>query len=179
MSIIRSWFDHTLRIQVNILKVTPSRRGYMASLKQKIANWFGYQIWQDKCWGKILHKFQDQNINASILQVNKGWQCSIHKHEHRYNAFISTTALIAIEVWSKNTNPAIIPSSMPMVTHYLSPGQHYVVAPQTYHRFFVLSAGEVLEIYWTASNQTCSIDDIYRLTEGGPLLHQPAIRISD
>lgn len=135
--------------------------------------------WQNKCWGKVWHRFNDEIINESLLSVNQGWQCSVHLHQHRYNAFISTTAMIGIEIWDPKQNDDLINTSTnapsaeiaqifpPNNIIYLRPGQYFVVAPNTFHRFFVMSPGQLIEIYWTATASKCSLDDILRIQEGG------------
>lgn len=134
--------------------------------------------WQSKCWGKVEHRFNDQLINESILEVDQGWQCSIHLHQHRYNLFIATTATIAIEIWESKHNIDLISISNqetkgiadiipPDHVHYVRPGQFFIVAPNIFHRFVVVSSGRLIEIYWTGTIQKCAIDDIFRIEEGG------------
>lgn len=134
--------------------------------------------WQNKCWGQVWHRFYDHITNESLLEVRQGWQCSIHLHEHRYNAFISTTATIGIEVWDQKHNVELLLLSKNQVNlsliippdhiTYLRPGQFYVVAPNIFHRFYVIESGQLIEIYWTANQHKCSLGDIIRIEEGGP-----------
>ena len=136
-----------------------------------------HPVWEDKCWGKVWHRFNDNIINESLLQVKKGWQCSIHYHINRYNAFISSSSVRCIEVWDKKHNSTIIelaktdkdPSNeiSPKICHILRQGECYVVPPMTFHRFYVIEDGQVIEIYWTDDNQPCHMMDIYRVTVGG------------
>lgn len=141
----------------------------------------GVPYWQHKCWGKVWHRFNDNIINESLLSVNQGWQCSVHYHKHRYNAFIATSAIIAIEIWTreqhhlllqagKNSSKDISDIVPPTYIHYIHPGQSYVVAPSIIHRFSVIQSGQLIEIYWTNDNSKCEMEDIYRLTEGGKKL---------
>lgn len=134
--------------------------------------------WQIKCWGKVWHRFNDHLINESLLIVNEGWQCSIHLHKHRYNAFIATTATLGIEVWSIKHNTQLVNTSHtigsksiadiipPDQVHYVRPGQCFIIEPNVFHRFYVICPGQVIELYWTANDHQCSIDDIYRIEEG-------------
>ncbi len=126
--------------------------------------------WDKKCWGKVWHRFNDDIINESLLIVEQGWQCSIHRHKFRYNAFIMSTATIGIELWNQDKNIALkngnkeIPADK---VYFIRPGECFVVAPNVYHRFYVISPGKLIEIYWTNDDTKCDINDIYRITQGG------------
>jgi len=134
--------------------------------------------WDDKCWGKVWHRFNDNIINESLLIVNSKWQCSVHYHKYRFNAFISSSATIGIEVWDRKYNDRLnqLKSSkhdissyfLPNINHILRPGSCYVVPPNTFHRFYVIEPGEIIEVYWVNDGNDCSMDDIVRINQGGP-----------
>jgi len=143
-----------------------------------ILSWLGIATWEHKCWGRVWHRFDDKIINESILEVNRGWQSSIHLHRHRYNAFICTTATIGIEIWDDKKGTSllnmfmdknIIHSTIPTPdhVHYIRPGQYFVVPPNMLHRFFVISTGQLVEIYWTGTQEQCTLSDIVRIDQGG------------
>jgi len=118
--------------------------------------------WEPKCWGRVWHRFNDRHLNESLLEINKGWQCSIHWHENRWNCFVSIDATIGIEDFGESTKPPQI-----IKTTMVHPGESLIVRPKTWHRFFVIDSGRLVEIYWTTNGAECNIHDIIRHDIGG------------
>jgi len=118
--------------------------------------------WEEKCWGRAWHRFYDEHLGESLLEVNKGWQCSIHWHADRWNSFISTNAVLEIECFGSCKNEPSLETST-----ILEPGNSFAVMPKIWHRFRVLESGKIIETYWTNDGSLCKFDDIIRWDEGG------------
>lgn len=118
--------------------------------------------WESKCWGRVWHRFYDDLLGESLLEVEDGWCCSIHWHQSRWNCFIAIDATLLIETFGPASQ-----TPQPNDKKILSAGQSLVVAPGIWHRFCVLKAGRVAELYWTTDGSHCQINDIVRWNEGG------------
>ena len=44
--------------------------------------------WEKKCWGEVLHTFEDPHAAVSHLRVKAGFRCSLHYHLSRANLFV-------------------------------------------------------------------------------------------
>tara|TARA_R110000868_G_scaffold115679_13_gene308808 strand:- start:2548 stop:2988 length:441 start_codon:yes stop_codon:yes gene_type:complete len=119
-------------------------------------------IWELKCWGRAWHRFNDEQLNESLLEVNKDWQCSIHWHTNRYNCFICINAIIGVEDFGPAENEPILTN----VT-IIKEGESFTIFPKRWHRFYVIQSGRLVEIYWTTNGQACEVDDINRWDIGG------------
>lgn len=117
--------------------------------------------WETKCWGRVQHVEHPYTI-VSILEVEKGFRCSRHCHEHRFNSFRVVTGSLLIEIFNDDGTPS----------HQVRPilirtGEEVTIEPTIYHRFEVREPGIIVETYWTVDGTIPSIDDIVRLDEGG------------
>jgi mannose-6-phosphate isomerase-like protein (cupin superfamily) len=118
-------------------------------------------FWEEKCWGKVYHIFSDPHAAVSVLEVKKGFQCSIHKHEERANQFTVQEGEILVEIWaSDDTEGWFSP-------YHLKPGMTLVVPSGKWHRFIVLESGRLVEVYWPDEGGVCRMDDIIRRDLGG------------
>ncbi len=121
--------------------------------------------WEEKCWGSVQHIFVGAEGPApaaalSKLQIDAGWRCSRHLHEHRYNLFSVTLGIVVIEEWGL--------MSLVKTTTVLRPGDVLVVPPMTVHRFRVVQPGSLVELYWSDNSwQDCTMNDIVRFDMGG------------
>lgn len=118
--------------------------------------------WETKCWGRVWHRFNDEIINESLLEVNKGYQCSIHWHNDRWNCFISIDATIGIETFGPSTS---VPRFNDQII--IKPGESHIIPPRIWHRFYILEPGKIIEVYWTTNGSICNVNDINRLDVGG------------
>ena len=119
-------------------------------------------VWEKKCWGRAWHRFNDKHLNESLLEVNKGWQCSIHWHTNRWNCFTCIDAIIGVEDFGPAKHKPTLVS-----THIIKEGDSFLVQPERWHRFYTIQSGRLVEIYWTTNGQDCEIDDINRWDIGG------------
>lgn len=116
--------------------------------------------WEEKCWGRVSHISTDDAL-VSLLKVEEGGYCSIHRHLHRFNSFRVISGSIVILEYRL---PSI---EVPIRKKILVPGDSYTVPPGQWHSFEVLQSGTVVEVYWTADGTLVSIEDIVRIREGG------------
>jgi len=117
--------------------------------------------WEDKCWGRVQHFFSNDDSSVSHLEVKRGWRCSVHHHEDRYNLFLVVEGEIDVEVFLHDEIPV-------QSTQRVSAGGMFVVPPGIKHRFKVVESGRVVEVYWPRK-VTCRHSDIIRDDVGGPI----------
>jgi mannose-6-phosphate isomerase-like protein (cupin superfamily) len=120
-------------------------------------------FWEEKCWGKVYHIFSNPHAAVSVLEVEEGFQCSIHKHEERANQFTVQEGMIQVEIWDGDNTDTCGTS-----LYYLRPGSTLVVPSGKWHRFVVMESGRLVEVYWPDEGGVCSMDDIIRRDLGGP-----------
>ena len=116
---------------------------------------------ETKIWGTVIHSRPTDDIMVTHLDVNKGFRCSKHKHEHRFNHFIVISGRLFIEAWL--SGPMKEPTKI-----LVGPGEEVTVAPNTFHRFLVEESGKVIEVYWS-KKPDLSFEDIVRLDVGGKI----------
>ncbi len=122
-------------------------------------------VWEEKCWGRVWHRFNDNVLNESLLEVNEGWCCSTHWHQDRWNCFANIDAVIRIDTFGmSDTDPA--PASVRTII--LNEGESVAIQPREWHKFSVLKTGKLAELYWTNNQEKCRQDDIVRWDVGGP-----------
>lgn len=117
--------------------------------------------WEKKCWGWACH-VEDGALLLSLLKVNAGWRCSIHKHAHRHNSFTVVSGKISIVEYKES-------ESGPIGTgpHVLYPGDSFSVPPEIWHCFRVIEDGYVVETYHCDDGTVPDVNDIIRYDEGG------------
>lgn len=117
-------------------------------------------IYEKKVWGNVLHIFNSPTAAVSLLNVDAGFCCSIHKHDFRDNLFAVQTGCVVVQAW---------PGGLEGRSHFveLTPGSVYIVQAPIIHRFRVLQSGIMTEVYSPSGNTPISRDDIIRYTEGG------------
>jgi len=123
--------------------------------------------WESKIWGLVQHVFLSNQAAISVLQVERGFQCSKHYHNYRVNQFTVISGKLLIQEFPSVCCDCPVCSGVNELV--LGPGQSYKVYPGRVHRFRVLQSGKVVEVYWGyKEHDVVSIDDIVRLDEGGP-----------
>lgn len=117
--------------------------------------------WEEKIWGQVMHVFADPHAAVSLLEVNAGYRCSVHYHEHRVNQFCVTAGRIVVEEYhTLGYQDSVAP-------HELGVGDVLIVPAGIWHCFRVLESGTVVENYWSANGAPVEIDDIIRQDVGG------------
>ncbi len=122
---------------------------------------------EDKNWGRVWHRFYDDHVGESLLEVISGQRCSMHYHKHRWNTFICIDAMIVVEDYGPKTS--VDPyESQDMALVRLSQGRHnsFTVAPNRWHLFKVIKPGRIVEIYYTIDGTPVDPDDIVRFDVG-------------
>lgn len=111
-----------------------------------------------KVWGQTELLMNNPTLELHRIDFMAGKQCSMHKHEHKYNAFYCLFGKLAIHIRKNDYD-------LTDVT-ILRPGDLCVVPPGEYHRFVALTDGQALELYWAAHLDS---SDIVRLDVGGDI----------
>lgn len=96
---------------------------------------------QGKIWGKTTLLLQTSQIEIHRISILPNSACSLHCHEHKWNAFFVISGALNIEVHKNNY--ALIDTTT------LKTDEFTTVAPNEYHRFLTGENGaEALEIYY-------------------------------
>lgn len=118
---------------------------------------------EKKIWGEVTHIFADTQASISVLSIEKGSRCSIHRHKERVNHFIVTSGEVVIHTFGSGD----IPTPHPMYSRYLKPGETYTIGTGIWHQFAVIVSGRMIEVYWPADEfAVVHKDDIIRHCEG-------------
>ena len=128
-------------------------------------DWEEWGAWEEKCWGRVMHVFESDEVAVSVLQVNKGFRCSRHLHEFRRNQFDVISGKIEVWEWA-DEGDMLRNLDKPVYRHLLRAGERIRIGASRPHLFRVLRDGVVVEIY-SADKGPVSIDDIVRFDEGG------------
>lgn len=120
--------------------------------------------WERKVWGLVQHLFYSPDLGISLLEVNQGTRCSIHRHHARSNTFLVASGIVIVELWPLEDQ--FNGDSAPSQIHVLSRGSSAEVGPLVWHRFRVYQSGQVAEVY-LGRNGPVSFDDIERWDKGG------------
>jgi len=119
-------------------------------------------FWEEKCWGRVMHCFANEQASVSYLEVVEGNQCSKHYHQERANTFIVVSGIIAVETWDG------FPDVKPNVK-LLGESDTFTVPSGVVHQFKVFKSGTLIEVYHPDRGGKVKLDDIVRLTVGGPI----------
>jgi len=109
-----------------------------------------------KIWGQTELINADGGNELHRIEFKKGFKCSEHKHEFKWNAFYVETGKLLLRVW-QDDEYKLIDST------WLSAGDLSIVPAGEYHQFHAHQETEALEIYWTE----LSHNDIIRENVGG------------
>ena len=111
---------------------------------------------QGKVWGETTLLLKNSFIEIHKIIIKPNSYCSLHKHEHKWNAFFVHSGVLYIET---NKNDYDL-----MDTTTLNAGEFTTVKPNEFHRFVTKgSTVEALEIYYPEGIS----EDIIRKTVGG------------
>lgn len=125
------------------------------------------QQYEEKNWGRVQHRFYDEHVGESLLEVVAGQRCSMHYHEHRVNVFICLTAEIDVELYGAVPDDFDgNPFDRRKVDYKLLPGMSTMIHPMFWHLFKVRKPGQVVEIYYCPDGSHVRQDDIVRFDVG-------------
>ena len=112
-----------------------------------------------KVWGDTSVIIQNPIVELHKINVNAGYKCSEHKHEHKWNGFFVISGTLEIHV-RKNDYDLVD------VT-VLRAGDFTTVRPGEYHWFNCVDDCAALELYYPELLS----EDIIRRSVGGPTNH--------
>ncbi len=107
-----------------------------------------------KVWGSESWIVNDEYC-AKILEINPGFQCSLHYHLNKRETFHVLSGYIKLEQRDLRGFP---------IEEFLSPGDTRTIEPKTPHRFGSYVGARLLEISTHHSD-----DDVVRITESGEI----------
>ena len=94
-----------------------------------------------KIWGETAVLIASPQIEVHQLKISPHSQCSMHKHEHKWNAFYVTKGVLYLEV--ERLSYALTDTTR------LGVGEFGAVPPGEFHRFVTKDEGaEGIEIYY-------------------------------
>jgi mannose-6-phosphate isomerase-like protein (cupin superfamily) len=106
-----------------------------------------------KVWGERWLIRQDSTHAVSYLKIEKGYECSFHRHQEKYNLFVVLSGRIAIIVEQFDHNSTV----------YLTEGQSFTTKPGERHKFVGFENSDVIEEMYVEYRE----DDIQRENKGG------------
>jgi len=112
---------------------------------------------QAKVWGTTQLVFAHYGIECHLINFKKGFRCSKHRHQHKWNRFLVLEGKLRVDIHQDDEY------SLDSTT--IEKGQVTDVPPLTWHRFVGIEDGWALEIYWTVLDAR----DIDRIDVGGPV----------
>lgn len=126
------------------------------------------EIYEKKVWGETALILQQPLFSVHHLRINAYSWCSVHRHEHRINAFHVLSGALTVTMWvrtmERDGETVVAP---PCDVVQLTAGQGLRVPPGLWHQFATHGVeAEVLEVYFPVTPMDA---DIKRLTEGGRL----------
>ncbi len=107
-----------------------------------------------KIWGKTEAILQNGLFEFHRIEFNKGYKCSEHLHEFKWNGFYVESGIMKINVWQDDQR--LIDETI------LKSGEFTKVKPGLYHQFEGIESGVAFELYWSEFNHS----DIVRRTTG-------------
>jgi quercetin dioxygenase-like cupin family protein len=114
---------------------------------------------QSKVWGERWIIRKDDTHCVSFLKLEKGYRCSWHKHQQKYNKFVVTRG--KIEVITEELGGKIRKS-------IIEEGQTLTTRPEQWHEFRAIEDSEVIEEMYVKYDES----DIQREILGGKIKHQ-------
>jgi len=110
-----------------------------------------------KVWGERWLIRRDSTHATSILKLDKGFQCSWHRHQSKFNLFVVLRGKVGVVTKQ-------LDESYPMTV--LTTGEVFTTKPGEWHKFVVLEDSEMLEEMYVEYHES----DIERENQGGSFL---------
>ena len=107
---------------------------------------------ESKVWGQRWLIRQDSTHATSYLMLDRGYECSWHKHQQKYNLFVVLSGCVDI-ITGQFDGPSVVT---------LTSGECFTTKPGEMHKFRVIESGAMIEEMYVEYNE----DDIQRETEG-------------
>ena len=107
-----------------------------------------------KVWGQTELIHANGVLEFHRIEYNKGFVCSEHKHEFKWNGFFVESGIMKVTVWQDDQG--LVDETI------LHPGDFTQVKPGKFHQFEGIESGVAFELYWSEFNH----NDIVRRTSG-------------
>lgn len=111
-----------------------------------------------KIWGKTELIHSNSSFEFHRIEFKKGFKCSEHKHNFKWNGFFIESGKMLIRVWQTDQENLVD-------TTILEAGQFTTVKPGLFHQFEGIEDGVAFEIYWAEYDS----NDITRRTVGSKI----------
>lgn len=108
-----------------------------------------------KIWGDTRLIFSRNNVEIHRISIKKGFHCSVHKHERKFNGFFLESGRLIIKTWKADYD--LCDETV------LNPMEYVEVSPGEFHQFFAEDDCVCYEIYFTYLDPS----DIHRQSVGG------------
>lgn len=112
---------------------------------------------QGKIWGETSEIFNKNNVSIHRIIAKKGYFCSKHKHDSKYNVFFVEKGKLKIQHWKSDYD--LVDETI------ISSGESCSIPPKEYHKFVAIEDTIAFEIYYV----TLEEKDISRVDCGGSL----------
>ena len=107
-----------------------------------------------KVWGQTELIHANGVLEFHRIEYKKGFVCSEHKHEYKWNGFFVESGIMKVTVWQDDQG--LVDETI------LYPGDFTQVKPGKFHQFEGIKDGVAFELYWAEFNH----NDIVRRTSG-------------
>ena len=107
-----------------------------------------------KIWGQTELIHANGVLEFHRIEYKKGFVCSEHKHEYKWNGFFVESGIMKVTVWQDDQG--LVDETI------LYPGDFTQVKPGKFHQFEGIESGIAFELYWAEFSHS----DIVRRTSG-------------
>jgi quercetin dioxygenase-like cupin family protein len=107
-----------------------------------------------KIWGQTELIHSNGVLEFHRIEFKKGFACSEHKHDFKWNGFFVESGQMLVRVWQDDQG--LIDETI------LNAGDFTQVKPGKYHQFEGLESGVAFELYWAEFSH----NDIVRRSVG-------------
>lgn len=114
----------------------------------------------EKAWGVERWLVNEAEYCAKLLEINPGYQCSLHYHLAKKETFIVLKGRVLLEQRDIRGIP---------FDELLFPNDSRTIWPKTPHRFSSEQGAEILEVSTHHEDS-----DVVRIVESGPIKYAPA-----
>lgn len=95
-----------------------------------------------KIWGQTELIHANGVLEFHRIEFKKGYECSEHLHEYKWNGFYVEKGELLIRVWQDGDQDGLVDETI------LKAGEFTQVQPGKVHQFVGLTGGVAFELYW-------------------------------
>jgi len=107
-----------------------------------------------KIWGQTELIHANGVLEFHRIEYKKGYACSEHKHQYKWNGFFVESGKMIVRVWQDDQG--LVDETV------LGPGDFTQVKPGKFHQFEGIEDGVAFELYWAEFDH----NDIVRKNAG-------------